>query len=56
MDTATLQAPAIAIWMAEFARALRALPPKDREDIITEIRSHLMLRSEAVGPELALRE
>lgn len=56
MTLAAAEPPAVARYMAQFARALRALPPQDREDIIAEIRSHLLLRTAAVGAETAIQE
>jgi uncharacterized membrane protein len=56
MSTTTNDPPAIAVYMAQFARALRALPPEDRQEIAAEIRSHLLLRAEAVGAEAAIAE
>lgn len=56
MRTDTIDPPAIALYMAQFARALRALPPEDRQEIAADIRSHLLLRAEAVGAEAAIAE
>lgn len=56
MDTATIEPAAITRYMAQFKRLLRPLPAEDREDIAAEIRSHLLLRAEAIGMEQAIAE
>lgn len=47
---------AVTRYLRHLTRLLRPLPAEDRADIVAEIRSHLLLRAQAIGAEAAIAE